>query len=566
MLKTLYIENVAVIRKTDIDFADGFSVLTGETGAGKSILIDSIGFLLGRRGGRDLLRSGTDRATVSALFSSIDPATAGRLAEIGIEPDEGGEVLIERSLTAEGRTTARANGRPVNLSMLKSVGDLLVNIHGQSDTHTLTEKKNQLSILDGYAGNETLYAEYSAVYGQLSSVRNAIKEISTEEAARLREIEMLRYQISDIEALSLREGEEEKLSEKKKRLKSAERIAKQTGFAYRALRSAEKANVLYVLDRAISAVESLTDVIGEAEGIAAELSDCRSTILDAAERIRAFTEDDEADAAKLLDAVEGRLAAIEKLRRKYGGSVSDILAYLENAKARLDSLEGADARLADLEKEEERLLTLVGACADRLSASRRAAACELSERILSVLTFLDMPRVRFEVSIKNYSEGDARAFRHDGGDEVEFLLATNAGEPLAPLSAIASGGELARIMLAIKSVIADRDGIGTVIYDEIDTSVSGKTARKIGIELLRSARGAQVLCVTHSAQIASLADAHYLIRKNEKDGRAETEVLPLAEEGRINELSRILGGIEVTDAQRRAAWELYTERSDYKGE
>lgn len=566
MLKTLYIENVAVIRKTDIDFADGFSVLTGETGAGKSILIDSIGFLLGRRGGRDLLRSGTDRATVSALFSSIDPATAGRLAEIGIEPDEGGEVLIERSLTAEGRTTARANGRPVNLSMLKSVGDLLVNIHGQSDTHTLTEKKNQLSILDGYAGNETLYAEYSAVYGQLSSVRNAIKEISTEEAARLREIEMLRYQISDIEALSLREGEEEKLSEKKKRLKSAERIAKQTGFAYRALRSAEKANVLYVLDRAISAVESLTDVIGEAEGIAAELSDCRSTILDAAERIRAFTEDDEADAAKLLDAVEGRLAAIEKLRRKYGGSVSDILAYLENAKARLDSLEGADARLADLEKEEERLLTLVGACADRLSASRRAAACELSERILSVLTFLDMPRVRFEVSIKNYSEGDARAFRHDGGDEVEFLLATNAGEPLAPLSAIASGGELARIMLAIKSVIADRDGIGTVIYDEIDTGVSGKTARKIGIELLRSARGAQVLCVTHSAQIASLADAHYLIRKNEKDGRAETEVLPLAEEGRINELSRILGGIEVTDAQRRAAWELYTERSDYKGE
>ena len=566
MLKTLYIENVAVIRKTDIDFADGFSVLTGETGAGKSILIDSIGFLLGRRGGRDLLRSGTDRATVSALFSSIDPATAGRLAEIGIEPDEGGEVLIERSLTAEGRTTARANGRPVNLSMLKSVGDLLVNIHGQSDTHTLTEKKNQLSILDGYAGNEALNAEYSAVYGQLSSVRNAIKEISTEEAARLREIEMLRYQISDIEALSLREGEEEKLSEKKKRLKSAERIAKQTGFAYRALRSAEKANVLYVLDRAISAVESLTDVIGEAEGIAAELSDCRSTILDAAERIRAFTEDDEADAAKLLDAVEGRLAAIEKLRRKYGGSVSDILAYLENAKARLDSLEGADARLADLEKEEERLLTLVGACADRLSASRRAAACELSERILSVLTFLDMPRVRFEVSIKNYSEGDARAFRHDGGDEVEFLLATNAGEPLAPLSAIASGGELARIMLAIKSVIADRDGIGTVIYDEIDTGVSGKTARKIGIELLRSARGAQVLCVTHSAQIASLADAHYLIRKNEKDGRAETEVLPLAEEGRINELSRILGGIEVTDAQRRAAWELYTERSDYKGE
>ena len=566
MLKTLYIENIAVIRKTSIDFTDGFSVLTGETGAGKSILIDSIGFLLGRRGGRDLLRSGTDRATVSALFSSFDKETIKRLFELGIEPDEAGELLLERSLTSEGRTTARANGRPVNLTMLRSVGDLLVNIHGQSDTHTLTERKNQLSILDGYAGNEALYAEYLAVYEQLSRVRDAIKEISAEEAVRLREIEMLRYQISDIEALSLREGEEEKLSEKKKRLKSAERIAKQSGFAYRALRSAEKANVLYVLDRAISAVASLSDVIEEAEGIAAELTECRSTILDAAERIRGFTEEDEADAGKLLDMVEGRLAAIEKLQRKYGGTVSDILLYLQNAKERLDALEGAPERLADLEKEEARLLSAIGEVADRLCASRQAAASELSERILSVLAFLDMPRVRFEVSIKHYLDGDCRAFRYDGGDDVEFLLATNAGEPLMPLSAIASGGELARIMLAIKSVIADRDGIGTVIYDEIDTGVSGKTARKIGIELLRSARGAQVLCVTHSAQIASLADAHYLIRKKEKDGRAETEVLPLTEDGRITELSRILGGIEVTDAPRRAAWELYTERSEYKGE
>lgn len=566
MLKTLYIENIAVIRKTSIDFTEGFSVLTGETGAGKSILIDSIGFLLGRRGGRDLLRSGTDRATVSALFSSIDKKMIARLTELGIEPDEEGELLLERSLSAEGRTTARANGRPVNLALLRNVGDVLVSIHGQSDTQTLTEKRNQLAILDGYAGNDTLYSEYLTVYEQLCRVRESIKEISTEEAARLREIEMLRYQIADIEALSLREGEEEKLIEKKRRLKSAERIAKQTGFAYRALRSAEKANVLYVLDRAISAVESLSDVIGEAEGIAAELSECRSTILDAAERIRAFTEDDEADAAKLLDAVEGRLAAIEKLRRKYGGTVSDILAFLQNAKQRLDSLECADERLGELQNEENRLLLSVEACANRLSDARRHAAKELSERILSVLTFLDMPRVRFEVSVKSYYDGGTRVFRHDGGDDVEFLLATNAGEPLAPLSAIASGGELARIMLAIKSVIADRDGIGTVIYDEIDTGVSGKTARKIGIELLRSAGGAQVLCVTHSAQIASLADAHYLIRKNEKDGRAETEVLPLEEEGRITELSRILGGIEVTDAQRRAAWELYTERSDYKGE
>jgi DNA repair protein RecN (Recombination protein N) len=262
--------------------------------------------------------------------------------------------------------------------------------------------------------------------------------------------------------------------------------------------------------------------------------------------------------------VEGRLAAIERLGRKYGGSSADIIAYLERARERRDALAGADDRLAVLRAEEESLLAEATEAADRLTEARLAAGRTLAERVLSVLTFLDMPRVRFEVSVKRRYEGGARDLRRDGGDDVEFLLATNLGEPMAPLSAIASGGELARIMLAIKSVIADRDGIGTVIYDEIDTGVSGKTARKIGIELLRSSQGAQVLCVTHSAQIASLADAHYLIKKNEKDGRAETEVSPLTEEGRITELSRILGGIEVTESQRLAAWELYTERSEYK--
>ena len=564
MLQVLHIENVAVIRETDIEFKEGFSVLSGETGAGKSILIDSIGFLLGRRVGRELLRSGTDRATVSALFSALGDREIQRLAEAGISVDDDGELLLERTMTAEGRSSARANGRPVSLSILRAAGELLVNIHGQSDTRTLTEADNQLAILDGYAEDSELLGAYREIYERLTAVRSSIREISTEEATRLREMEMLRYQIADIEAVSLREGEEEKLEEKKKRLRSIERIAKQASFAYRALRSGEKANVLYILERAITAVESLTDVIAEAAEVASELTDCRSRIEDAAERVYAFTEEDEADAAKLLDSIEGRLAAIEKLRRKYGSSASDILAYLASAKERYALLESADDRLSDLKREEAALLEEARLRASRLTEARRIAGQALSERVCAVLAFLDMPRVRFSVSVRPRRAGETSELGRDGADAVEFLLATNPGEPLLPLSSIASGGELARIMLAIKSVISDRDGIGTVIYDEIDAGVSGKTARKLGIELLRSAHGTQVFSVTHSAQIASLADTHYLIKKSEKDGRAETSVLPLDEEGRITELSRILGGIEVTEAQRRAAWELYTERSAYQ--
>ena len=566
MLRALHIENIAVIRKTDIDFADGFSVLSGETGAGKSILIDSIAFLLGRRTGRELLRSGTDRATVSALFSVTSPRHLARLLELGIEVDENGELLLERTLSSDGRTTARIGGRPTTLAQLRAVGEVLVSIHGQSDTHTLTERERQLTILDGYAENGERLAEYRGIYEKLSAVRGEIKSIEEAEAVSARESEMLRYQIADIEAVLPKEGEEEKLLDKKKRLRSVERIAKQAGFAYRALRSAEKANVLYILERATTAVRSLSDVIGEAEEIASELLDCRVRIEDAAERIYAFTEEDGENAERLLNQVETRLAAIERLKRKYGGSIPAILSYLDEARERLSLLENAPSRLATLRREEGDLIIAATVAAKRLTDARRAAGERLAAGVLSVLAFLDMPRVQFTASVTPRTAEGAPDFGRDGADAVEFLLATNPGEPLLPLSSIASGGELARIMLAIKSVISDRDGIETVIYDEIDTGVSGKTARKIGIELLRSACGAQVFCVTHSAQIASLADAHYLIKKSEEDGRAETRVLPLDEDGRINELSRILGGIEVTDAQRRAAWELYTERSAYKGE
>ncbi len=564
MLQTLHIENVAVIRKATIEFSHGLSVLSGETGAGKSILIDSIGFLLGHRAGRDLLRSGTEQATVGALFSHISPSVLRRLAEVGIEPDENGELFLERRLSAEGRSSARINGAPITLAILRTVGEALVSIHGQNETNTLRERDKQLSILDNYAENATLLTAYKEVYDDLTRVRGDIEEITQEEAARLREVEMLRYQISDIEALSLRDGEEEKLEEKKKRLKSIERIVKQTSFAYRALRAGEKANVLYILDRAIAAIRSLSDVIEEADSVAAELSDCYVRIEDAAERVYAFADEEVASPERLLNQVEGRLAAIEKMKRKYGGTVEEILAFCQKAKERLSLLLDSDMRLGELRAREEKLAREAMKCADALTEARRQAGVRFADKVLLGLSFLDMPRVQFEVSITPRQRNGVRELARDGGDLVEFLIVTNPGEPPSSLSAIASGGELSRIMLAVKSVISDRDGIDTVIYDEIDTGVSGKTARKIGIQLLRSACGSQVLCVTHSAQIASLADAHYLIKKSLRDNRAETEVLPLDEEGRITEVSRILGGIEVTEAQRRAAFELYAERSVYK--
>ncbi len=563
MLQALHIENIAVIRAADIEFGPGFSVLTGETGAGKSILIDSINFLLGQRTGRELLRTGTDRAQVSALFTGISTDAAAQLREVGIAPDENGELLLTRTLGADGRSTAKADGRPVSLSILKTAGAILVNIHGQSDTHTLTAKENHIGILDGYAEAAAPFAAYAEPYGALCEVRRQIREISESEAERLREAEMLRWQIADIEATSPRAGEEEKLEEKRTRIRHLERISRQTGFAYRALKGGEKANALYILERSIAAVTSLTDVIPEAAGIAEELEDCRSRIEDAAERISAFSDEDGEDAAKKLDAIETRLNAIERLGRKYGGKTTEILAFCGRAKERLALLEGADESLPKLKREEAALTARAAACAEELHACRAAAARTMEARVLKVLEFLDMPKVRFQVAVRRRTEGED-CLQKNGGDEVEFLLAANPGDPLQPLAGIASGGELARIMLALKTVIADKDGVGTVIYDEIDAGVSGKTARKLGIELLRSAKTAQVFCVTHSAQIASLADLHYLIRKTEKDGRAETEVGLLDEEGRIAELSRILGGIEVTEAQRLAARELYTERSVYK--
>ena len=556
MLTSLHIENIAVIRSVDIDFSQGFSAFTGETGAGKSMIIDGINLLLGNRADRELIRTGENRAMVSAVFEELGETVLAALAEAGVEPDEDGRIMLQRSLTADGHSSVKINGRSATVALLREIGPRLINIHGQSENRILSDPLNRLRVLDGYAHTEELLAAYRQAYATLTEIRSRIKALTCDESERLRTVEMLRYQIEDIDALSLREGEEEKLAEKRTRLRNAERISKQTSFAYRALKGSEKGSVSYILSRAVAALAQITDAIPAVEELNARLEDCMWQIDDVAEQIYDMSGEDEGDPTELLNRVEDRLDAINRLRRKYGGSVAEILAFRASAAERLATLEGADDRLKELEAEEKKSVQVASALAEKLHKKRTEAAALLQTEITETLAFLDMPRVRFEIRSSLQQRDGMYQFDVNGADAVAFLIATNPGEPPAPMEKIASGGELSRIMLALKSVIADKDGIDTVIYDEVDTGVSGKTARKIGLKLRESAARAQVLSVTHSAQIASLADRHFLIEKREEGGRASTSVRALDYDGRIEELSRILGGISVTEAQRAAARDM----------
>lgn len=556
MLASLHIENIAVIKSVDIDFTAGFSVFTGETGAGKSIIIDSIGLLLGKRADRDLIRTGESRALVSAVFEALSEETVGALAESGIEPDEEGRLLIQRTVQADGHSSVRVNGRAVTLAVLKEIGSVLVNVHGQNDNRLITDTQNQIRILDSYANTKDALNAYHVLYGELCEVRRAIRDVSVDEAERLRETEMLKFQLADIDALSLKEGEEEKLEQKRGRLRNIEKISKNTSFAYRALKGSEKGSAIYILSRALQAVKQLADVIPQAAEIAANLEENMWQLDDVAERILEFGGDEEGDPTELLNRVEARLDAINRLCRKYGKDVAEVLSFRDRAAARLLALEGADGRLEELRKAEQDCLKRVLAAASRLHEMRAAAALQLEKEVADALAFLDMPRVRFQISLAKRQRHGEVDFDHNGFDDIAFLISANPGEAPAPMARIASGGELSRIMLSLKSVIADKDGIPTVIYDEVDTGVSGKTARKIGMKLKDAGERTQVLCVTHSAQIASLAGCHLVIEKAEKDGRAETSVRTLSQGERVDEIARILGGLSVTDAQRRAALDM----------
>ena len=557
MISSLHIENIAVVKSLDVEFFSGMTVLSGETGAGKSIIIDSISLLLGAKADKELIRTGEQRASVSAIFTDVGEAVEGKMSELGIECEDG-TVMLSRALT-QSSSTARINGRGVTASMLREVGGMLLGIHGQNDNQQLMEQKNHVRLLDNFSDNGEKLSAYTEEYRRITSIRARIAEIKGDAMERARLGEMLKFQINDIDAAKLKKGEEEALEELVKKLQSAEKISRACALADKAITGSEKMHgAAYLVTRAAEALESVSDAVSGATEIAKRLWDVSYELEDIAECARDINDFGEVDVVSSLDKAQSRLNAISKLKRKYGSTVDEILDFRASAAQRLSGIENSDELLEELEDDLKGAVERANKLAATLTAARREGARSLGKRVCETLTFLDMPKVRFEVSVTPTED-----FTPTGRDRVEFLIATNAGEPLMPMEKIASGGELARIMLSLKNVLNECDGLKTVIFDEIDTGISGKTSRKVGIKLKEIAGKSQVLCVTHSAQIASLAHNHLRIFKTDDGERVSTSLTLLDREGRIEEISRILGGIEITDTVREAAEEMIKEGESY---
>ena len=557
MIEALHIENVAVVKRLDVDFCQGMTVLSGETGAGKSIIIDSLNLLLGGRADRELIRTGEDRCQVSAVFGSLSEKTLSLLSELGFDGDEG-SLMLSRTVTKSG-SSARLNGRAIPLSVLREIAGTLFNIHGQNDNQQLMDPARHVDLLDAYGECGALKKEYDEIYRSILHLRAQIDSLHRDEREQARLGEALRYQLSEIDKVKPKVGEEEALTELTKRLQSMEKIQQCVALVEKALQGGEKGRgAIYLSERAAAAMESVADALPEADRLAARLQDVRYELEDIASSVSELADFDGEDALAKLDRAEARLDAITKLKRKYGNTVEEILSYRERIAEELWNIDNAEDRIAELNEELDKLEGKARALTDSLSHSRRKAAVGLTAAVTDNLTFLDMPKVRFEVAITPTDD-----FCAAGRDRVEFLISTNPGDPLLPMVKIASGGELARIMLSLKNILNTCDGIHTVIFDEIDTGISGKTSRKVGIKLKEIGRSTQVICVTHSAQIASLAHNHLYISKTEVDGRVQTFLQELDQEGRVEEIARILGGIQITEAQRRAAREMIAEGEQY---
>ncbi|MBP3332870.1 MAG: DNA repair protein RecN [Clostridia bacterium] len=558
MLTSMHIENIAVIKSLDVDFSRGFSALTGETGAGKSILIDSLNMLLGAKTERELVRTGENSASVSAIFSDISPESAEKLSALGIELDEEGSVFIQRAVTADGKSRSKINGCTYPLSMLREVGALLVNIHGQLDNRDIFDEKAYTDLLDSYAGLYPLREKYREEYRKMTAALSEIERLSSDEREKERKTELLRYQIDDIESAGLKPGEEEELDNEKKVLKNFRQIAKQVSTVYRALYKNDKGmSASRLVDIAHDTLETMTEFVPEAAEYAEKLYEISFEMEHIAENVLAALPREHSDPEKRLDEIETRLDTIHKLKRKYGSTLEQVLEYLDKSKKELDEILLSDDKIKELEKEVVVYRANALKLAKELSEKRSIAAKELSEKISAEIRFLDMEKVKFSVDVSPLYDAKGEAsFTKDGTDKIDFLVSTNPGEPPKPLSKIASGGEAARILLSMKCVLTSADKIETLIFDEIDTGVSGKTSQKIGIKLRELGRSMQILCITHSAQVAATAENHFKIKKNTVDGRAETELITLDRNGRIDEISRIMGGVNITDKIRDSAAEM----------
>lgn len=559
MLDFLHIENIAVAKKLDIDFGNGFNVLTGETGAGKSIIIDSIGALLGAKISKEMIRHGEERAVVSAYFSCVNDSVYEICEELGVPFDKDDTFSISRSFSVDGKNTVKINSSTATLTQLKAIGARLINIHGQNENQSFMNKANHIKLLDEYAEIDCLVDEYSLLYQRLSSLKGEISDLIAENKQKDTMIDILNFQIKEISSAKLKDiNEEEKLNELRNKLKGAEKLVKNSNTVYKALLQNESGiSAVVLIDKAIEALKRLTDVESEAEELTEKLTDFKFEIEDIAERVKDFCSVDGIDnPEKQLEAVEDRLALIQKLERKYGATISDILSFKDDAENKLKSFESAEEKIEELKKEYKAIYSTAMDKAETLHKKRMEASRILSKLVKESLEFLDMPKVAFEIEVRKNEKDGTSVLSSRGFDDVEFMIATNAGEVLSSMNKIASGGELARIMLALKSAMSDKNGAQTIIFDEIDTGVSGSTSQKIGIKLAQISKGAQTFCVTHSAQIASLATNHYFIKKETVDERAETHVSLLNEEERTKEIARIIGGIDLTDKQFAAANEL----------
>mgnify|MGYP004610266609 FL=1 len=546
MLSLLHIENIAVIEQADISFDRGFNVLTGETGAGKSIVIDAISAIVGERAYRDMIRTGTQKASVRGVFTQVPELPW--FAENGVTYDP--ETVIQREIYLDGKNVCRVNGALVTVSILHKLGLQLINIHGQHDSAALFEEENHLTFLDDYAGNEALRQSYREDYDLVAELRRKIDKMTMDEGEKLRRMETLKYQITEIEKAAPEPGEDTALEERRKLLQNAEKLSQGMDEAVRCLYgdddSEGAAGLLAQAEYALARLSRFSDSFAS---LHERVSDLKYQVQDAAEEAR-DARDGLSFSADELERIESRLDVLHRLRRKYGASCEEILAYLEQAKKELDDMEFADDHLEKLKKKLEKAEAEAWKRAEVLRKNRKENAEAMSARILGELAQLDMPRVRFACNFRELE------LTPSGADAVAFYMSANAGEALKPLSKVASGGELARIMLAMKNVLAEKDQIGCLIFDEVDTGVSGRAAQKVAEKLRSLARFKQVLCVTHLPQLAALADTHLLISKAERDGRTYTSVTPLDKEGRKRELARIIGGTHITETTLKSAEEM----------
>lgn len=548
MLKFLHIENIAVIERSDIEFSAGFNVLTGETGAGKSIVIDAINAVLGERTSKELIRAGCDTAEVSAVFGELDNATAAALSDAGITPDEDGNIVIRRRLSAAGKGLIKLNDRPVTATELKEIGKHLVNIHGQHDNQALLDPERHLDYIDAVADDDPIKGKYYAEFRELNRIRKELAATETDEDEKRRRVGLLKYQINELESAGIKPGEYEKLQKKLSVARNYQKTAEALSRAYSALKGDDEFDgAVSLLTDAEKSLSSLRN--DEWDKKSSALADAAAAAEDVSAALYDFLEN--AELADIdPDEINSRLETLDKLMAKYGNSEEEMLEFLEKARTELNDTEFSDKKAAELSALLDDATVRLIASADELTAARKKAAAEFEKQVCDILSYLNMPDVRFTVQF-----GKGR-YTKRGCDTAEFMISANRGESVKPLCKIASGGELSRVMLAIKSVLLGRDPVGTMIFDEIDTGISGYTAGKVGTQLKKVAENRQVICVTHLAQIAAMADTHLLIEKKAEKDRTFTSVSPLSYEQRINEIARIMSGTQMTENLYNSAKEL----------